>query len=272
MQGLVGVAGIHLVGRLVALAEVRPGSHGIAERAVERRRVLRRIRQDAHVDMVAGVQRAPEGAHAPVHHVGRRDHIGAGLCVSKRLLLQDGNRFVVQHITRRVDEAVLPMAGVGVERDVGDDAHLRKAGLHFANASGHQAFRIECFLGTERLAGSLDDREKRDRGNPEGECLLYDREERVDRPAAHAGHGGHRLDGVPALEHEHGQDQVVGRQAALAREAAREIVAAHAAHAPLRKTSEWKGHCDRSGRGPGNFSMAARSYCVKGYSFPASPP
>ena len=69
--------------------------------------------------------------------------------MSERLLLQHGNGFVVQDVAGLVDQAVLSMAGIRIERDVRDDADLWEASLHFANAARHQAIRVEGLFGLE---------------------------------------------------------------------------------------------------------------------------
>src|SRR3972149_2106413 len=50
-----------------------------AEGAVEGGRLLRRINHDRRLAEAAVIQRVANGRHAPVHHVGRRDDIGARL-------------------------------------------------------------------------------------------------------------------------------------------------------------------------------------------------
>ena len=50
----------------------------VAERPVERRRVLGRVGQDGHVGVPGAVERGADGAHLPVHHPARGDHVGPG--------------------------------------------------------------------------------------------------------------------------------------------------------------------------------------------------
>ena len=61
--------------------------------------------------------------------------------VRERLLLQHHEGLVVDHVAGLVDQAVLPMDGVRIERDVGDHSHLREALLELAHAARHQALR-----------------------------------------------------------------------------------------------------------------------------------
>ena len=50
-QGFVAVRRIHLIRCFIALAQIRGGTDGVAERPIKRRRILRRIRHDSSVDV-----------------------------------------------------------------------------------------------------------------------------------------------------------------------------------------------------------------------------
>ena len=131
--------------------EIRRGADGVAERAVERRRVLGRVREDAGELAAGAVERCAHRADAPVHHVRRRDHVHAGLGVTQRLLHQRGHGRLVLHVAGVVDEAVLAVAGVRIERDVGDHAEVGKALLQRAHGARHQSFGMPRRRGIERL-------------------------------------------------------------------------------------------------------------------------
>ena len=87
------------------------------------------------------VERAAQRADAAVHHVGRRDHVDARRGVAERLLDQRLDRLVVHHVAGRVDQAVLPVARVRIERDVGDHAELGEARLQRAHGARHEVVR-----------------------------------------------------------------------------------------------------------------------------------
>jgi hypothetical protein len=59
---------------------------------------------------------------AAVHHVGRRDDVGPGARLVQRLSHEHVLGRVVQHVTSVVDQPVMAMRGVGIERDVGEHA------------------------------------------------------------------------------------------------------------------------------------------------------
>jgi hypothetical protein len=77
--------------------------------------------------MAGASSSAADAADAAVHHVRRRHHVGTGLGMAQRLLGQRFQRFVVHDVAARVgvDQAILAVAGIGVERHVGDDAQFR---------------------------------------------------------------------------------------------------------------------------------------------------
>ena len=74
--------------------------------------------------MPARLQRGPNGADPAIHHVRRRDDVGTCLGLHQRLPDQDLARLVVEDIAGLVDEPVMAMFGIGIERDVGEHSHL----------------------------------------------------------------------------------------------------------------------------------------------------
>jgi len=69
--------------------------------------------------------------------------------------------FVVQHITVGIEYAILTMAGVGVERYVGQYAQLGKTLFQFAHGAGNQAIGIGRFDTIGRFQCRLDGGEQR---------------------------------------------------------------------------------------------------------------
>ena len=98
--------------------------------------------------MAGGVERGADRADAAVHHVGGRDDVAAGLGLDQRLLHQHGDGLVVED--RAVaHQAVVAVAGVGIERDVAQDADLRHRLLDGADRAADEV------VGVERLAAVL---------------------------------------------------------------------------------------------------------------------
>ena len=101
-------------------------------------------------------QRAADRADAAVHHVARRDDVDAGLGLHQRLADQHLHGLVVEDVAGVVEQAVLAVAGVRVERHVGHQPELRKARLQRAHRARHQALGVAAPRG--RRASSAPDR------------------------------------------------------------------------------------------------------------------
>ncbi len=72
----------------------------------------------------AAIERGADRADAAVHHVGRRDDVAAGLGLDQRLLDQHLDGLVVDD-DAIAQKPVMAVAGIGIERDVAEDADLR---------------------------------------------------------------------------------------------------------------------------------------------------
>ena len=195
----------------------------------------------------ARVERRADRADAPVHHVGRRHHVGAGVGEDQRLAGQRLDGGVVGDAAGGVQHPVLAVVGVRVEGDVGDHAELGDGLLDRAHGARHQAVGVAGLVAAGGLARRVDDREQRHRGQPQFGGALGLPAQFVRPQAVDAGHGFDRL-AARGRAREQRPDQVVGRQAGLAQQAAREVVAAHAAHARGREAGGKRRH--------GRFSAA----------------
>ena len=70
--------------------------------------------------MPAHFQRAADCADTAIHHIGRCDNVGPGLGLVERLINQHRDGVIIQYIAFGVDQPVLAVRGIGVERDVGE--------------------------------------------------------------------------------------------------------------------------------------------------------
>ncbi len=111
------------------------------------------------------VERLADRADAPVHHVRRRHHVGSGLGVTERLAHEGGDGLVVHHVSGRIDESILAVAGVRVERDVGDHAQIGKTRLERLHRARDEAIRIPGLGAVRGLPVAADHREERERRN-----------------------------------------------------------------------------------------------------------
>jgi hypothetical protein len=164
------------------------------------------------VDQALRLQRAADGADAAVHHVAGRHDVHAGLGLHQRLLAQHGHGLVVEDVAGVVEQAVLAVAGEGVQRHVGQQAQVGEALLQLAHRARHQAVGVGGLAAVGRLQRRVDHREQRHHRHTQLHAVFGHREQAVQAAALHAGHAGHVLHLALAVEHEHRQDQVVGRR------------------------------------------------------------
>ena len=95
----------------------------------------------------AGVlERRADGADAPVHHVGGRDDVAAGFAPGPGLLGPAPRRSASLTISPSLQQPVMAVAGIGIERHIAHDADLRHRLLDGAHRPADQ------IVGIERLA------------------------------------------------------------------------------------------------------------------------
>ena len=180
------------------------------------------------------LQRTTDDADAAVHHVRWRHDVHAGLGLHQRLLSQQRQRLVIQHIAAFVDQAVLTMAGVGVQGHVRHHAQLREARLQRPHGAGHQAFRIGGQSAVRRLQIAGNGRKQCHDRNPALHALLGNLQKLLDRVAMHARHRAdrHRVArGRPVvLVDKDGVDQIVGTQVMFLHQTPGKVLPSVAAH------------------------------------------
>ena len=113
-----------------------------------------------------GLERAANDADAAVHHVGRRQHVGAGFRLHERLLDERGVRLVVDDLVAD-EEAVMAVAGVGVERDVEDDTEVELGGLDGACCAADEVVGVEGLASVLAAFLRIGERKECDGGNAE---------------------------------------------------------------------------------------------------------
>ncbi len=190
------VGRVHLVGVLVALAEIAGRADRIAERAVEARGVLGGVGEDARVAGSRLLSSASRIAPMRPSIMSEGATTSAPACgMRQRLLDQRVDGDVVDDVAVFVDQAVLAVGGEGIERDVGDHAELRDRAFsartaRCARPSGFQASRRPATWPPAASPGTARSPECRARR------FLGARHQHVDRQALDAGHRAHRLDAL----------------------------------------------------------------------------
>ncbi len=218
-QRLVGIAGVHLIGALVALQRARRADR-IAERTVKGGGVFRRIGHDQRVLVPAIFQRLPDRADAPVHHVRGREHVASGLGLDQRLADQDFHALVIGDLVADED-AVMAMRGVGIERDVADDADIGHGGLDGADGAADQIVGVDRLGGrvvAQRHVGIGKQRDGRDARLAASSAAATTRS--IGQPL-HARHRRDRHALVLALDDEERPDEIGGGEVVLADQAPR---------------------------------------------------
>ncbi len=177
------------------------------------------------------LERLADRSDPAIHHVGWSDDVGAGLSLDERLLGQHLHGVVVDHLARRIGEAVVPVAGVRVERDVGQHSDLRHRVLDRLDRAADEVVGVERLARVVRaqLAGRVG--EQGDAGNSEVGGEADAAGQLVDAPARHAGKRADRLLAVRALADEQGPDEVARVQPMLGEHRAHPRGNAAAAHA-----------------------------------------
>jgi len=74
--------------------------------------------------------------------------ISAPASAYQSLLGEGGDGVVVDDVARFIDEAVMAMRGVGIERDVGQHADLRHRVLDRLDRAADEVVAVKRFLGT----------------------------------------------------------------------------------------------------------------------------
>ena len=177
-------------------------------------------------------ERPADRADAAIHHVGRGDDVGARRRLVERLADQHLHRRVVRHISALVEQAVLPVAGVGIERNVGEHANAIAAGVaHRLDRAAHKIVRGERLAPVVAALFGRRVGEQREARDAQRHRLFRARGDPVDRPARHAGQRADRLlDPVP-VGHEQRPDEIGGGQHGFAVERAAPAGRAGAAQA-----------------------------------------
>ena len=189
------------------------------------------------------VERGAQRAHAAVHHVARRDGVGAGLGLRDRGAGEQLERLVVVDDAVGAQHAAVAVRRVLAQAQVGDDQKVRIGGLDRPRGELDHALVVP----RARAFGVLARRqpEQQDGGNAERvrDARLLDRP--VDREVVDPRQLRDRRAARAARHHEHRIDEVRDREVGLAHEAAQ-----HAGLAQAAQAGGGEGHRGRGYPGP----------------------
>ncbi len=210
---------------------------GAAERAVERRGVLRAVADQARLEQARLVEGAADRPDAAVHHVGGRDEVGACLGVRHRHPREQVDRRVVVHIAVRAEHAARAVVRELAEADVRDDRQLGRRGADRADAALHDAVVVPGARALRVLGARQAEQE--DAGAARLGDLHRLLGEAIGREVALVREPRDRAVEALALDDEEGLDQVGGIEARLAHDPADRLPAAESAKARGRIGHQW---------------------------------
>jgi hypothetical protein len=209
---------------------VRLSPVSVAERAVEGAGIFCRIGHDLDVEKSGRIQRLADGADAAVHHVGRCDDVAAGFGLHQRLPHQHRDGLVVED-PAVLDQAVMAVAGEGIQRDVAEHAQAGKFLLDRAHRFAHQIVRIERLGAVLVAQAGLGIGKQRDARDIQLHRALGVAHRLIDAEPLDAGHRGHAGALVVAVDHEQRPDQIIRGQDVFPHQPARPFRLAVAARA-----------------------------------------
>ena len=154
------------------------------------------------------------GANRPdsaVHHVAGRDDVNACFSLNQSLLSEDFDGDVVHDIAVFIDNTILPVAGVGVEGDIGEQAQLREVLFKAGDDSRNQSFGVDGLGTIERFERRIDDGKQRHHRDAELNALARHLQNRVGRVAMHAWHRRDRLTHACAFDNKNRINQIIYR-------------------------------------------------------------
>ena len=151
---------------------------------------------------------------AAVHHVGRRDEVGAGHGVRQRGSRQLFDRGVVDDLVA-VDDAAVAVRGVLAQADVGHDEEVADLALECAHGRSAPAHpdRAAAEPSGSFCVGQAEQDDRRHAVRLRGRGFL---DGFVDRELKHAGHRADLPPDAVAFADEQRVDEAVGRQPRLA--------------------------------------------------------
>ena len=155
-----------------------------------------------------------------------------------RLFLQNGIGFIVEDIASLVDHTVLAVAGVGVQRDIGDHAQVWKVVFQRPHDRWHKAIWVERFFAPGGFQRCLDHGKQRNCRNPQGSGFLAYRQELVEGQSFDTGHRRYCFAALFTRQNEHGIDEISRCQNRFAHQVAQKAGATQAAHTALGELSE----------------------------------
>ncbi len=148
------------------------------------------------------LQGGADGADTAVHHIGGSDDVGAGFGMRQGLTGQHRHRLVIHDVPGVVDDAVLSVSGVRIQRDVRNHCKIGMGVLDSPHRSLNEAVGVGALDAIEALLVGIDYREQGDGGDAQFDRLAERAEQPVDALALDARHRLDLLRPIIAIENE----------------------------------------------------------------------
>src|ERR1700683_72864 len=224
---------IHLVA--AAIAKLRRGLGGLAKWAVEAGTIFGGVGKNGDVFELVLVEFGANGGDAAVHHVRRRDDVGASARVGQGFARKELQRFIVEDFTV-ANHATMAMAGVFAHADVGDDQQFQ-IGVPNSVDGALNGSIVSPSLGALFIFFLRQAKQ-----NNSGQAELFDFaaffDEFIDRLLVDAGHGADFGAHIFAGADEHWGDKSGAAEARFANQAAESFGAPQSTRAMNRECHE----------------------------------
>ena len=139
MERFATIAHVHLV--TLAVAEMRSGISGIAERTIISASELRAVTHNRRICKACIVKSFAESRDVAIHHVTRSHHVGTGSHLRNSGLCQKFKRWIVIHIAI-LDDAAMAMTHVFAKAHVRNHVQTRELFLDSTHGPLHNAILI----------------------------------------------------------------------------------------------------------------------------------
>jgi hypothetical protein len=142
------------------------------------------------------------------------------------LLCKHLNGRIIQDVTRIVQQAILPVAGVRVECNVGHDAQCGKVFFQSGHHMRHQTLGVGRLDAIGRFKVCADDWKKRHHWDAQFNALFGHMQKQIQTDAIDAWHGFDRLASVFTFKHKHRVDEIVDTECMFAHQTAAKVCTA----------------------------------------------
>ncbi len=134
------LSGVDLIAFAVPKRGGRPGRR--TEWSVKSRSIFGRIRHNRHIRKAVFIQTFSNCSYPAIHHIGRGDHIGPGLCVGHSCFCKQRQGGVIFHRIA-AQSAAVTVVGVFAQTHVGYHIKIGIGSLNLPNGLLNHSVRVQ---------------------------------------------------------------------------------------------------------------------------------